>query len=55
MKESERCDALAADQTIAADEASLANVRDRSTRAAAAWTQMADRARRVEALAAERK
>lgn len=34
--------------------ATLDNVRDRCERSAAAWTQMADRARRTDAMRAER-
>lgn len=46
--------ARAAEQHLAADEATLANVRERCERAAKAWETMADRAERTDAMRQQR-
>ena len=54
MPESDQFDALAARFRTEADEAPLANVRDRCLRAAAAWEARANTSRRTEASRARR-
>ena len=45
----EFCDTRAREAAAAADAATLANVRDRALRSEAAWRQMADRLKAVQA------